>query len=62
MPYDLLPGRDSWDHFPVREYRGTSEDETVVTFTAQDGESAAGDHHFKKWVDQAIGMTESPAD
>ena len=62
MSYDLLLGRDSWDHFPVRKYRDTNEEETVVTFTAQDDGSAAGDHRFKKWVDQAIGMIESPAD
>ena len=61
MSYDLLLGRDSWDHFPVRKYRDTNEEETVVTFTAQDDGSAAGDHRFKKWVDQAIGMIESPA-
>ena len=35
MSYDLLLGRDSWDHFPVTKYRDTNEDETVVTFTAQ---------------------------
>ena len=62
MSYDLLPGRDSWDHFPVRIHRDTNEDETLVTFTAQDDGSAAGDHRFKKWVDQATGMIESPAD
>ena len=62
MSYDLLLGRDSWDHFPVRKYRDTNEEKTVVTFTAQDDGSAAGDHRFKKWVDQAIGIIESPAD
>ena len=62
MSYDLLLGRDSWDHFPVRKYRDTNEDETFVTFTAQYDGSVAGDHRFKKWVDQAIGMIESPAD
>ena len=62
MSHDLLLGRDSWDHFPVRKYKDTNEDETVVTFTAQDDGSAAGNHRFKKWVDQAIGMIESPAD
>ena len=62
MSYDLLLGRDSWDHFPVRKYKDTNEDETVVTFTAQDEGSVADDHRFKKWVDQAIGMIESPAD
>ena len=61
MSYDLLLGRDSWDHFPVRKYRDTNEDETVVTFTAQDEGSAAGNHRFKKWVDKTIGMMESPA-
>ena len=50
MSYDLLLGRDSWDHFPLRKYRYTNEDETVVTFTEQDDGSAAGDHRFKKWV------------
>ena len=34
MSYDLLLGRESWDHFPVKKYRDTNEDETVVTFTA----------------------------
>ena len=62
MSYDLLLGRDSWDHFPVRKYRDTNEDETVVAFTAQDEGSVDGDHRFKKRVDQAIGMIESPAD
>ena len=36
MSYDLLMGRDSRDHFPVRKYRDINEDEAVVTFTAQD--------------------------
>ena len=36
MSYDLLLWRDSWDRFPVRKYRETHENETVVTFTAQD--------------------------
>ena len=63
MSYDLLLRWDSWDHFPVRKYRDTNGDETAVTFTAaQDDESAAGDHRFKKWVDQAFGMIESPVD
>ena len=34
----------------------------VITFTAQDETSAAGDHRFKKWVDLAIGMIASHAD
>ena len=38
MSYDSLLGRDSWDHFPVRKYRDTHEDEMSVTFTAQDGQ------------------------
>ena len=50
ISYDLLLGRDSWDYFPVRKYRDTDEDETVVTCTAQNDGSAAGDHRFKKWV------------
>ena len=62
MSYDLLLGRDRWDHFPVRKYRKTDKDETVVAFTAQDDGSAAGDHRFKNWVVQAIGMIESTAD
>ena len=62
MSCDLLLGRDSWDHFPVRKYRDTNQDDTVVTFTAQDDGSAASDHRFKKRVDQAIGMIEIPAD
>ena len=54
--YDLPLGRDSWDHFSVRKYKDTNEEETIVTFTPQDEGSAAGDHCFKKWVDQVIGM------
>ena len=46
--YDLLLERDSWDHFPVRKYKETNEDETVVTFTAQDEGSVAGGHPFEK--------------
>ena len=63
MSYDLLLGRDSWDHFPVRKYRGTQhKDEMVATFTAQDEGSFAGDHRFKKCVYPAIGMIENHAD
>ena len=62
MSYDVLLERDSWDHIPVRKYRNTNKDETVVTFTAQDQGSVAGDHRFEKLVDQAIGMIESPVD
>ena len=47
MSYDLLLGRDSWVHFPVKKYIDTSEDKMVVTFTAQDERSVAGDHRFK---------------
>ena len=61
MSYDLLLGRDSWNHFPEGKCRDTHEGETVVTFTAQNEGSVAGDHRFKKVVDQAIGMIESPA-
>ena len=61
-PRDLLLGRDSWDHFPVREYKDTNGDKTILILTAQDEGSVAGDHRLKKWVDQAIGMIESPAD
>ena len=32
MSYDVLLGRDSWDPFPVRKYRDTHEDGTVVAF------------------------------
>ena len=46
--YDLLLERDSWDHFPVRKYKETTEDETAVTFTAQDEGSVAGGHPFEK--------------
>ena len=46
--YDLLMERDSWDHFPVRRYKETNEDETAVTFTAQDEGSVAGGHPFEK--------------
>ena len=60
MSYDLLLGRDRWDLFPLRKYRDTNEDEMFVIVTAQDEGSAAGDHRFKKWVDQAIGMIKSP--
>ena len=62
ISYDFLLGRDSWDCFPARKYRDTNEDDTVITFTAQDEGSAAGDHRFKKWVDQTIRMIESTAD
>ena len=62
MSYDLLLRRDSWDYFPVRKYGDTNEDETVFTFTAQNEGSAAGDHRFKKRVDQTIGTIKSPAD
>ena len=61
MPYAILLGRYSWDHFPVRKYVNTHKDETVVTFAAQDAGSIAGDRRVKKWVDQAIGVIESPA-
>ena len=61
MAYDLLLGRDNWDHFLVRKYKETNKHETVITFTAQDEGSAAGDHRLKTWVDQVIGMIEGPA-
>ena len=62
MSYNLLLGRDSWDNFRVSKHRRTHESETIVTFTAQVEGSIAGDHRSRKWVDQAIGMIESPAD
>ena len=36
MSYNLLLGRDSWDHFSVKKYRDTNKDKTVVTFTVKD--------------------------
>ena len=63
MSYDLLLGQDSGDNVRVRKHRdNTHESETIVTFTAQDEETVAGNHGFRKWVNQAIGMIERPAD
>ena len=63
MLYDFLLGRDSGDNFRVMKHRdSTHERETIVTFTAQDEGSVAGNHGFRKWVSQAIGMIERPAD
>ena len=63
MPYDLLLGRDSGDNFRVMKHRdSTHERETIVTFTAENEGSVAGNHGFRKWVNQAIGMIERPAD
>ena len=58
----LTSGTRQLGPFCCTEIQRHNEDETVVTFTAQDEESAAGDYRFQKWVDQAIGMIESPAD
>ena len=32
MTVDVLLGRDSWSHFPIRKYRDVNETTTIVTF------------------------------
>ena len=58
MPTSVLLGGDGWSLFPTRTYRDLNSTETLVTFVGKYGGSVAGDHRFKSWISNAVGMIE----
>ena len=58
MTTAVLLGRDSWPHFPTREYKDTSVSETRVAFVENENDSKAHDQRYTTWVNSAIGMVE----
>ena len=59
MTVDVLLGRDSWSHFPIRKYRDVSEKTTIVTFVTKTNGLASKEERYRKWINNAVGMMES---
>ena len=58
MTTAVLLGRDSWAHFPTREYKDISISETRVTFVENENDNKVHDHRYATCVNNAIGMIE----
>ena len=56
MTVDVLLGRDSWSHFPMRKYRDASETTTVVTFATKTNGLASKEERYNAWINKAAGM------
>ena len=58
MTVDVLLGRDSWSHFPIRKYRDVNETATIATFVTTTNGLASKEGRYRKWINNAVGMME----
>ena len=58
MTVDVLFGRDSWAHFPLRKCRDMSEKTTIVTFVTNTNGLESKEERYRKWINNAVGMVE----
>lgn len=58
MTHSTFLGRDRWSDFPIKKHVDINHNETVVTFTGSDRETAETAQRYSDWVDSAVGLIE----